>query len=212
MSIVLAGIVLGYSLIVAIGPQNVLLIKQGIRREGITAVILVCALSAIVLVAACTAGVGVLVEKAPIALEILRWGGAAYLLWFAIRTFRDAIDPKSLHDSDESEAEAEAAGSRRHVVPAAGLRRAGAERAAVQAEGVALAQRRHRLHAAVHRRPPGVDVGISAPRDRNVHIVDTLAHPMRRAGCRRFIIGAMPGRSPAPAENTADNQRGMGQP
>ena len=75
---------------------------------------MVCALSAIVLVAAGTAGVGVLVEKAPIALEILRWGGAAYLLWFAIRTFRDAIDPKSLHDSDESEAEAEAAGSRRH--------------------------------------------------------------------------------------------------
>ena len=32
MSIVLAGIVLGSSLIVAIGPQNVLLIKQGIRR------------------------------------------------------------------------------------------------------------------------------------------------------------------------------------
>ena len=32
MSIVLAGIVLGYSLIVAIGPQNVLLVKQGIRR------------------------------------------------------------------------------------------------------------------------------------------------------------------------------------
>lgn len=32
MSIVLAGIVLGYSLIVAVGPQNVLLIKQGIRR------------------------------------------------------------------------------------------------------------------------------------------------------------------------------------
>ena len=32
MSIVLAGIVLGYSLIVAIGPQNALLIKQGIRR------------------------------------------------------------------------------------------------------------------------------------------------------------------------------------
>lgn len=32
MSIVLAGIVLGYSLIVAIGPQNVLLIKQGVRR------------------------------------------------------------------------------------------------------------------------------------------------------------------------------------
>ena len=32
MTIVLAGIVLGYSLIVAIGPQNVLLIKKGIRR------------------------------------------------------------------------------------------------------------------------------------------------------------------------------------
>lgn len=105
---------LGYSLIIAIVPQNVLLIKQGVRREGITAVILVRALSAIVLVAAGTASVGILIEKTPFALEILSWGGAAYLLWFAIRTLRDAIDPKSLHDPNESEAEAEAAGPHSH--------------------------------------------------------------------------------------------------
>ena len=76
MSIILAGLVLGYSLIVAIGPQNVFLIKQGIRREGITAVILACTISDIFLITAGTAGVGVLVDRAPIVLEILRWGGA----------------------------------------------------------------------------------------------------------------------------------------
>ncbi|WP_295627152.1 LysE/ArgO family amino acid transporter [uncultured Corynebacterium sp.] len=96
MSIILAGLVLGYSLIVAIGPQNVFLIKQGIRREGITAVILACTISDIFLITAGTAGVGVLVDRAPIVLEILRWGGAAYLTWFALRAFRDALDPDSL--------------------------------------------------------------------------------------------------------------------
>lgn len=94
MPIVLAGIVLGFSLIVAVGPQNVYIIKQGIRREGITAVILACTISDIFLITAGTAGVGVLVEQAPIVLEIMRWGGAAYLLWFAFRSFKDAINPQ----------------------------------------------------------------------------------------------------------------------
>lgn len=91
---------LWFSSIVAVGPQNVYIIKQGIRREGITAVILACMISDIFLITAGTAGVGALVEKAPIVLEIMRWGGAAYLLWFAFRSFRDAINPGSLRHSD----------------------------------------------------------------------------------------------------------------
>ena len=54
MTIVLAGIVLGFSLIVAVGPQNVYIIKQGIRREGITAVLLACTISDIFLITAGT--------------------------------------------------------------------------------------------------------------------------------------------------------------
>lgn len=65
MSIVLAGFFLGLSLIVAVGPQNAMLLKYGIRRDHIGLIIVVCALSDVILITAGTAGVGYLVEKFP---------------------------------------------------------------------------------------------------------------------------------------------------
>lgn len=91
MSIMLSGFLLGLSLIVAIGPQNILLLKQGVRREGITAVILVCLISDALLFTAGTLGVGVLAESAPLVLEMIKWAGVAYLAWFAIAALRDAL-------------------------------------------------------------------------------------------------------------------------
>lgn len=95
MSIVLAGFALGLSLIVAIGPQNALLIKQGIKRESVGVVIAICLISDVVLIFGGTAGVGVLVENFPIALTVLKYGGAAYLIWFAFTCFRDAVRPNA---------------------------------------------------------------------------------------------------------------------
>ncbi|HHU66457.1 LysE/ArgO family amino acid transporter [Corynebacterium sp.] len=96
MSIILAGLVLGLSLIIAVGPQNIFLLKSGIKREHVTAVVLTCIVSDILLIGAGTAGVGVLVDTAPLLLEVLRWGGAAYLLWFAWQNFRDAAHPGAI--------------------------------------------------------------------------------------------------------------------
>lgn len=95
MSIALAGFALGMSLIVAMGPQNILLLKHGIRREGITAVILVCLLSDVILFTAGTLGVGVLTESFPVILAGLRWAGVIYLGWFALVSFRDALRPRT---------------------------------------------------------------------------------------------------------------------
>lgn len=91
MSIVVAGFLLGISLIVAIGPQNALIIRQGIKREAITAVVAVCLTSDVFLILGGTAGVGVLIEQAPIILTILKWAGAAYLAWFGLVCFKDAF-------------------------------------------------------------------------------------------------------------------------
>lgn len=91
MSIVLAGLLLGFSLIIAVGPQNLLLIRQGARREGVTAVVLVCLLSDVALLTLGTLGVGVLVERAPFVLTALKWAGVAYLAWFAFAALRDAL-------------------------------------------------------------------------------------------------------------------------
>ncbi|HEX6953869.1 MAG TPA: LysE family transporter, partial [Agromyces sp.] len=53
-----AGLGLGFSLIVAIGAQNVFVLRQGIRREHVLAVVGVCALSDLLLITAGIAGVG----------------------------------------------------------------------------------------------------------------------------------------------------------
>ncbi|KQB86404.1 LysE/ArgO family amino acid transporter [Corynebacterium lowii] len=93
MSIALSGFLLGISLIVAMGPQNILLIKQGIRREGITAVILVCFFSDVILYCAGALGVGFITDRYPLALDVLRIVGIVYLGWFAFASLRDALFP-----------------------------------------------------------------------------------------------------------------------
>jgi L-lysine exporter family protein LysE/ArgO len=92
----LTGFVTGLSLIVAVGPQNVFLLRQGLRREHVGLVVAVCLASDALLYVAGTAGVGALVERAPVALEVLRWVGVAYLGFFAVKAFVSAANPRAL--------------------------------------------------------------------------------------------------------------------
>ncbi|MGJ6979970.1 LysE/ArgO family amino acid transporter [Aestuariimicrobium soli] len=98
---VLNGFGLGASLIIAIGAQNAFVLRQGIRREHVGIVVLICAVSDLVLIALGTAGIGVIVERVGVLLTILRWAGVAYLLWFAIQSFRRAWKPGELHEADD---------------------------------------------------------------------------------------------------------------
>lgn len=93
MSITINGFLMGLSLIIAIGPQNALLLRQGMARVGVTAVVSICLVSDILLIFGGTAGVGVIVERAPIVLSALKWFGFFYLLYFAYTCFRDAWKP-----------------------------------------------------------------------------------------------------------------------
>lgn len=92
----LTGLVSGLGLIIAIGAQNAFVLRQGIRREHVGMVILVCALADILLIAVGTAGVGSLVSSQPTLLTVVRWLGAGYLLWFAARSLRSALKPGAL--------------------------------------------------------------------------------------------------------------------
>ena len=91
MSVLLAGLLLGLSLIVAIGPQNAYIIKMGVKRDHIGAIILACLLSDVILINAGVGGMGVLVEKFPPGLIIMKYLGAAYLIYFGFTCFRDAF-------------------------------------------------------------------------------------------------------------------------
>ena len=97
MDAFLTGLTTGLALIVAIGAQNAFVLRQGIRREHIGLVVAICAVSDALLIALGTAGIGSVVEHAPWLLDVLRWGGVAYLVWFAVGSFRAALRPAGLH-------------------------------------------------------------------------------------------------------------------
>ena len=90
------GLLVAIGLIMAIGAQNAFVLRQGLRGEHVLAVCLACAVSDAVLILAGTAGVGALVQAVPWLLEVLRWGGALYLLWFAVSSLRVALRPQGL--------------------------------------------------------------------------------------------------------------------
>ena len=95
----LTGLGTGLGLIVAIGAQNAWVLRQGVRREHIGLVMLICAISDAVLIAVGTGAISVVSSLAPWVLEALRWGGVAYLVFFAINSFRSALRPGALEES-----------------------------------------------------------------------------------------------------------------
>jgi len=94
---VLAGLVTGLSLIVAIGAQNAYVLRQGLAREHVGVVVAICALSDAVLIVAGVAGIGTIVERAPTALTVVRWLGVAFLGWYGVSSLLRARRTESLH-------------------------------------------------------------------------------------------------------------------
>ena len=92
----LAGLGFGLSLIVAIGAQNAFVLRQGLRREHVLAVVLVCALSDAVLILLGIAGAGAVIRSAPVVLTVVRYAGAVFLLAYGILAARRALRPAAL--------------------------------------------------------------------------------------------------------------------
>ncbi|MFF8971693.1 LysE/ArgO family amino acid transporter [Streptomyces sp. NPDC014995] len=106
-----AGFGTGLSLIVAIGAQNAFVLRQGIRRDAVLAVVAICALSDAALIGLGVAGVGALVVAWPGALTAVAWIGGAFLLGYGALAARRVLKP-----GGALRAEGEAAGSRRRAV------------------------------------------------------------------------------------------------
>ncbi|MFB9377241.1 LysE/ArgO family amino acid transporter [Kineococcus gynurae] len=98
---VLAGLGLGLSLIVAIGAQNAFVLRQGLRGEHVGLVVAVCAATDVTLIFAGTAGVGVVLERAPVVVDVVRWAGAAFLAGYAVLAARRALHPGALRAGTE---------------------------------------------------------------------------------------------------------------
>jgi L-lysine exporter family protein LysE/ArgO len=78
-------------LIVAIGAQNAQVLRQGLARRHVGAVVAFCTVSDWLLVAAGVFGLGALLTRTPVLMQAMRFGGAAFLLWCAARAARRAF-------------------------------------------------------------------------------------------------------------------------
>ncbi|WP_295070203.1 LysE/ArgO family amino acid transporter [Tabrizicola sp.] len=85
------GYLVAISLILAIGAQNAFVLRQGLRREHVAAVVAICALSDAVLIGAGVTGFGALSQMAPWIGETMRVLGVAFLLVYGALRFRAAL-------------------------------------------------------------------------------------------------------------------------
>jgi len=89
----LAGLGLGFSLIVAIGAQNLFVLRQGIRREHVFVVAAICAVSDAVLIVLGVSGIGLVLLAAPWLVDVVRWAGAIFLVVYGLMAARRALMP-----------------------------------------------------------------------------------------------------------------------
>ncbi len=96
MSVFLTGLILGASLIIAIGSQNAYVLKQGLLKSHVFLVCLICSLSDALLIIIGTSGLGTIVQSHPEWLKVITWLGAIYLFIFGLLSFRYALKNETL--------------------------------------------------------------------------------------------------------------------
>lgn len=96
MSAFLSGMGIGAGLIIAIGAQNAFVLAQGLRKHHHISVALVCALCDTVFITIGVAGLGAIVSENPLWSTIMAWGGAAFLFWYGLCSFRALFSDHSL--------------------------------------------------------------------------------------------------------------------
>ena len=125
MTHVLAGLLLGFSLIVAIGAQNLFVLRQGIRREHVGLVAGICTASDAALIVVGVSGIGAATQAVPWLAAAARWGGAAFLVGYGALAARRALRPRdALVTDDQGDAAASGVGgvgtmTRRAAAPVA---------------------------------------------------------------------------------------------
>lgn len=90
------GFALAAGLIVAIGAQNAFVLRQGLLREHVGAVVLFCALADALLMALGVLGAGRALAATPQLAALLAGGGALFLLAYGVRALVRAARPGRL--------------------------------------------------------------------------------------------------------------------
>lgn len=90
MFVYFKGLLLGLSLIIALGPQNVFIIKQGVRKNHATLSAIVCFLCDLVLICASITGLHELLILHPVLQVWMMLFGCLFLLFYAFKALKKA--------------------------------------------------------------------------------------------------------------------------
>lgn len=92
----LQGFGLGAGLIIAIGAQNAFILRQGLKRQHLFLTASVSTLCDAILILLGVGGLGTVIASIPMLTIIATWGGALFLLYFGLRSFRSAMVKSAL--------------------------------------------------------------------------------------------------------------------
>lgn len=90
------GLALSFGLIVAIGAQNAFVLRQGLRREHVGSVVLFCAATDALLIAAGVLGMAQALGESPGLARGLALVGAVFLAAYGVQALRRARQPQML--------------------------------------------------------------------------------------------------------------------
>ncbi|MBL7005083.1 MAG: amino acid transporter [Gammaproteobacteria bacterium] len=90
MNAFLAGLSLGFSLILAIGSQNAFVLRQGLKKEFVFIVCLICSVSDALLILIGVSSFSIIITKAPWVEPVARYGGAIFLTIYGLKSFWSA--------------------------------------------------------------------------------------------------------------------------
>lgn len=96
------GFSVSMGLIVAIGAQNAFVLKQGLKRQHVFWLCLVCVLSDSILITLGVYGFANVVTLYPQLLRLAQYFGVVFLLWYAFIHFRQALYTQQIQPLDLS--------------------------------------------------------------------------------------------------------------
>lgn len=95
LTLMLSALATGLGLIVAVGAQNAYLLRQGLRREHVGPLVLLCVTADWLLIGLAVLGIGVVTATWPGFMTLARWGGGLFLIGYGLSAARRALRPGS---------------------------------------------------------------------------------------------------------------------
>ena len=97
------GLIIGLTLIIAIGPQNLFVIQQGLKKSYIFSVCLICSISDTILIIIGIVLSSYLTELSENLVQILKFIGAGWLFLYGVLKIKNSFKKKFFKKTDKAE-------------------------------------------------------------------------------------------------------------